>query len=156
MRFFVLFFFYTYKLKTFEATNTPRGNLLVDTISGLNFGIINNDQPTRVTNLASTAPDISIVSSNLIPTVNWKIENKLSSDHLPILIGLTADYDFKKTNSKNYTFINFAKADWPGFKHFTEKHFSKARKIKRVDKDEKYFRKIVNEATSKAQCGRSI
>ena len=106
--------------------------------------------------LHSTAPYISIVSSNLIPTVNWKNENKLSSDHLPILIGLTADYDFKKTNSKNYTFINFAKADWPGFKHFTEKHFSKARKIKRVDKDEKYFRKIVNEATSKAQCGRSI
>jgi hypothetical protein len=132
-----------------EATNDSRGNLLVDTISGLNFGIINNDQPTRVTNLASTAPDISIVSSNLIPTVSWKIENKLSSDHLPILIGLTADYDFKKTNSKHYTFINFAKADWPGFKLYTEQHFSKARKIKSVHKGEKYFRKIVNEAASK-------
>ena len=130
------------------ATNDPRGNLLVETISGLNYGIINEDLPTRVTNLASTAPDISLATSNLIPTITWKTEITLSSDHLPILISLTADYDFRKNNSKHFTYINFSKADWPGFKDYTEFYFSRARKIKNVHEGEKYFRKIVNEAAS--------
>lgn len=51
-----------------EATTDTRGRLLVDSISGIDYGIINGNHPTRVTPTASTASDISITSSNLIPT----------------------------------------------------------------------------------------
>ncbi|MCP3662500.1 MAG: hypothetical protein GY696_08405, partial [Gammaproteobacteria bacterium] len=74
-----------------DATNDSRGNALADAISGCPCGIINEDMPTRVTNFASTAPDITIVSSNLIPTTTWKVVNKMSSDHLPITINLKAE-----------------------------------------------------------------
>ena len=95
------------------STCTPdtRGNNLADSINGLDYGFLNEDQPTRVTNLAFTAPDISIAWTNIIPITTWKVDSKLTSDHLPITISLTAD--FKKSNSDNLTFINIKKADWP-------------------------------------------
>ncbi len=103
-----------------DANNDPRGNALADVISARTCGVINEDLPTRVTPLASTAPDVSIVSANLIPSTTWKIAKKMSSDHLPITINLTAD--IKKINAKNVTFINFSKADWPAFqKHIKDK-----------------------------------
>ena len=121
-----------------QSTPDTRGNNLVDSISGLNYGIINEDQPTRVTPLASTAPDLSIVSTNIIPYTTWRVENKLSSDHLPIIISLTVE--LKKFNAQNFTFMNFAKADWPQFKTSTEKAFANARLVRDVHKAEKFFR----------------
>jgi hypothetical protein len=121
-----------------EGNTDARGTLIADSIAGINYGIVNDDQPTRVTSLASTAPDISIASSNLIPSTTWKVESKLSSDHLPITISLSAN--LKKFNAKHLTFINFSKANWPEFKKFTEEIFSKARAVKDVNKAEKFFR----------------
>ena len=121
-----------------DDTPDQRGNLIVDTISDLDCGFLNEDLPTRVTNLATTAPDISLASSNLIPTTTWRTENKLSSDHLPISISLAVE--FKKFNAKNYTFVNFSKANWQQFKDSTEKSFSKARRITNVYTAEKFFR----------------
>ncbi len=113
-----------------EATNDIRGNALADTISGRPCGIINKDLPTRVTNLVYTAPDITIVSSNLIP-YHLKSRKQMSSDHLPITISLTAD--LKKFNSKNANFINFSKANWPAF----QKHIDK-RQIPTCKTNEQY------------------
>ena len=130
-----------------EATEDARGRLIVNTINGLNFGVINEDQPTRVTATASTAPDISIASSNLIPTVNWNIDNSLSSDHLPIVISLAAE--IRKSNTPNLTYVNFNKADWPKFQEYTENLFSSAREVTDVYEAEKYFTKIVQQAANK-------
>ena len=127
-----------------EADNDSRGNALADAISGLTCGIINEDLPTRVTAQASTAPDISIVSANLIPTTTWKIANKMSSDHLPITINLTAD--IKKFNAKNLTFINFSKADWPAFNKYVEDKLQFARDITSIHKAEVYFRHTLQKA----------
>ena len=131
------------------STCTPdtRGNNLADSINGLDYGILNEDQPTRVTNLASTAPDISIASTNIIPITTWRVDSKLTSDHLPITISLTAD--FKKSNADNLTFININKADWPNFTKFTENKFSKARRVTDVHKAEIYFRNILHRAVDK-------
>ena len=130
-----------------EATADTRGRLIVDTISSLDYGIINEDLPTRVHGDSTTSPDISIASSNLIPTSSWTTEIKMSSDHLPIIISLTAE--FIKTNSKNFTYINFNKADWPKFKDYTEKIFSSARAVTDVHKAEKFFRKTIQDGASK-------
>jgi hypothetical protein len=130
-----------------EATTDVRGNIFADSITGIDYGIINEDLPTRVTGLASTAPDISIVSSNLIPSTTWTVENKLSSDHLPITISLSAN--LKKFNSKHQTFINFSKANWPGFTEFTENIFSKARYVNDVQKAEKFFRNSLLKAVGR-------
>ncbi len=130
-----------------EANEDVRGKLIVDTITGLNYGIINEDQPTRVTANASTAPDISMASSNLIPTTNWKIDSSLRSDHLPIIISISAE--LKKSNSPNYTYVNYNKADWAKFEEYTENIFSVAREVTDVFEAEKYFSKVVQEAAGK-------
>ena len=130
-----------------ESTPDTRGNALVDAIANLDCGIINEDLPTRVTNTASTSPDISIASSNLLPVTNWTVEKNMSSDHLPIIISLTAE--LKKSSSKPYTYINFSKADWQGFQNLTEKIFAKARPVTNVHKAEKHFRKTLQRAARK-------
>ena len=130
-----------------EATPDPRGRLLADTISGQDYGIINEDQPTRVTNQSSTAPDISLASPNLIPTTTWKVLNKLSSDHLPISISLSIE--LKKNNTQHLNFINFSKADWPEFTKFTENIFATARNVSNIHNSEKFFRNTILRATKK-------
>ena len=134
-----------------EDSPDPRGRDIVDSISGINFGVINEDLPTRVTANSSTAPDISFASSNLIPCTTWKVEHKMKSDHLPIVISLSAD--IQKTRAKKQTYVNFDKADWEGFKNHTEEVFANARHIGDEDKDihnaEKYFRKTIQKAAGK-------
>jgi hypothetical protein len=130
-----------------EATNDPRGNALADIISNRSCGVINEDLPTRVTDLASTAPDISIVSSNLIPCSTWKIANKMSSDHLPITISITAE--LKQSNAKDITFINYSKANWSSFNKYVENKFKRCRRINNVHNAEIYFRHTLQKAAKK-------
>ena len=129
------------------ATNDARGEALADVVSNQDCAIINLDMPTRVANNSATAPDVSIASINLLPTTNWKVENKLNSDHLPITISISAT--LKKFNSKPQTFINFSKADWPKFQSFTEKEFSKAKKVENVHEAEKFFRTTLQKASKR-------
>ena len=116
-----------------KSTPDARGRILADTISGFEYGIINQDLPTRVTNF--TAPDISIASSNLIPTTPWKVERKLSFDHLPIIISLTAEYI--RHNTKHFTYFTYI--------NYNKSKINKANTIVNVDKAEKFFCKIVQE-----------
>ncbi len=53
-----------------DSTPNHRGDALVDLIASNNCGILNEDLPTRVTDTASTSPDVSIASSNLLETTN--------------------------------------------------------------------------------------
>ena len=129
------------------ATNDARGEALADVISNQDCAIINLDQPTRVANNSATAPDVSIASISLLPTTNWKVENKLNSDHLPITISVSAT--LKKFNSKPQTFINFSKADWPKFQSFTEKEFSKAKKVDNIHEAENFFRTTLQKASKR-------
>ena len=135
-----------------EANTDARGNQLADTIADKPFGILNEDQPTRIFNGTSTAPDISIASNSLLASSTWKTEVKMSSDHLPILINITAD--MKKRKSQDKLYINFAKANWSKFTEATEKALSNARNIN-VHKDEKFLRKtIINAAKKHIPAGR--
>ena len=130
-----------------EDSPDTRGRDIVDTFTNTNFGVINEDQPTRISNNSSTAPDISFASANLIPCTTWKAEHKMKSDHLPIIISLSAD--IKKTRAKNQTYVNFEKANWAGFKDYTEEIFANARPIGDIHVAEKFFRKTIQKAASK-------
>ena len=130
-----------------EDEDDARGRALVDAIDALDFGILNEDTPTRVTAQSCTAPDLTIVSSKLLPVTNWKTEIKSSSDHLPITISIIAEIN--KQKSQHNTYINFAKADWTGFTEYTEKIFNRAKTVTNVYDSEKYFRNKIIKAANK-------
>ena len=130
-----------------DDSDDIRGRVFVETIAEHDFGVLNEDLPTRVTALASTAPDLTLASSSILPVATWKTEVNLSSDHLPITISLSSE--MKKQKSEHKKYINFAKADWEGFNDYTEKEFAKARQVTNVHKSEKYFRKTVLKAPAK-------
>ena len=127
-----------------DSNEDARGRIIVDTISDIPFGIINEDLPTRVTTNSSTSPDISISSNDLITQLNWSVNTKMKSDHLPITIQLTAE--LRRERSRNRTYINFQKANWEEFKAHTENVFSTARPVTDVHKSEKFFRKTLQKA----------
>ena len=100
--------------------------------------------PQRTTNTSNTSPDISLVSNSLLASSNWKVVTKISSDHLPILIDLSANISKKKSQDKKY--INFSKANWAKFTEDTEKIFSEAYHTEDVHEDERFFRKTIQNA----------
>ena len=130
-----------------EGNTDTRGRNLADILTEHPFGILNEDLPTRVTASASTSPDISLASNSLLSSCNWSTEVKLSSDHLPITISLTAD--IKKHKSRDTIYINFSKANWEQFTAYTEEIFENAYHTGNVHKDESYFRKVLNKASKK-------
>ena len=130
-----------------EANEDTRGRNLSEALDNLQLGILNEDQPTRIQNNTSTAPDISIASLRLLPTSQWKIKPALSSDHLPILI--TISTLVKKIKAPKRTYINFIKADWDKFTEYTEEEFGKIAMTDNVCTAEKTFRKILNKAAGR-------
>ena len=130
-----------------NGNEDARGNKIIDVIEGKNIGIINEDMPTRVANGSETAPDVGLATSDILSSIDWCTETKLSSDHLPII--LTVNAEFTRHKSANRTYINFAKADWSGFKDYAENAFATAPAVTDVHKSEKLFRKIVQKAAKK-------
>ncbi|MCP3662402.1 MAG: hypothetical protein GY696_07890, partial [Gammaproteobacteria bacterium] len=127
-----------------EGNEDSRGRHIINIIEGKNIGVLNEDTPTRTANNSATAPDVSLATSDILPTTTWKTENILSSDHLPIII--TIDGDFKRSKSKNRTFLNFAKTDSTRYKEYIEDKFSTAPTVKNVHKSKKFFPTIVSKA----------
>ena len=122
-----------------------RGRNLAEEIGNADYGVLNEDHPTRLpTNGTPSSPDIAMASLSLLPYVTWETKTELGSDHLPILI--TVETDIKPTISDNRTFINFRKADWLQFQTDTEIEFSKLIAPNTVHKGEKAMRKIINKA----------
>ena len=85
-----------------------RGRALAEVATTLGINIINEGQPTHE---SGTAIDLTIVSPELTPDLQWQaIQNPLSSDHFPIIITITTD-SFEEPEV-----WNFKKARWKDFK----------------------------------------
>ena len=76
----------------YSSSIDSRGTMLESVVSGFNFVILNWDSLTRLPDNANQrSPGISLASSSLITSTNWKTKSNLCSDHLPILISLQMD-----------------------------------------------------------------
>ena len=72
-------------------------------------------------NFSLTSPDITFCSPNIAPSITWKTETDLSSDHLPIIATLRTTLDtFSHTK---HTITNYKRAAWDEFLVDTEAHF---------------------------------
>ena len=133
----------------FSALADQRGSKFSDEIGAANFGVLNEDHPTRLpTTGQASSPDISLASTDTLPYTSWETKTEMGSDHLPIVI--TIETDFKETKSDNRTFTNFKKADWGKFKEETEDKFAELSPPTNIVKGEKIFRKIINNAAKNA------
>ena len=130
-----------------EDAEDSRGRHISDWINDTDFGILNEDIPTRVTANSSTSPDLSIASSSLLSSCSWSVNTYMSSDHLPIHISL--ETQIKKIPAPNKTYINLKKANWNGFLNFTENVFNNTPLIDDPHKGEKVFRNTLNNAAKK-------
>ena len=124
-----------------------RGRTLADEINNTTLGILNENEDTRVTRANRSSPDITLATPAILPYITWKTETNLTSDHLPITISLKAQ--ILKIKSEDKVYINFAKADWVGFKEYTEEKFSRLPTPTNSIKGEKAFRRILNNASKK-------
>ena len=129
-----------------QAAEDIRGRDIAETINASEYGILNEDTPTRITSNCKSSPDLSLATAALLPTCAWSTLTTLGSDHLPIIITLSTE-DIKKIKAPNRTFINFKKADWAGFKEYTESIFCNSVSTNDVHVDEKHFRTTLNKAT---------
>ena len=127
----------------FSSLSDSRGEIVAEAIGNSNYGVLNNDKPTRMpTSGQPTSPDISLASLGLLPTTDWDTTVTFGSDHLPILLNISAAIE--QHISEKRTFINFNKAKWQDFTKLTEEEFSKVNLPDNVYKGEAQFRKIVN------------
>ena len=65
-----------------------RGNKLAGEIEFSDYGVLNENTPTRLPSNQPTSPDVSLASMSLLTSAEWSTETSLSSDHLPITIKL--------------------------------------------------------------------
>ena len=139
----------------FSSIQDTRGANLAEEIAESNFGVLNENTPTRVpSNNQPTSPDISMASYSLLPNSKWETITSLGSDHLPIIITLSTT--IKPSLSENRKYINFNKAVWPQYQEDIEKAIDNLKKLppsiqaninSSVHKSEKIFRSIVNKAS---------
>ena len=125
-----------------------RGSKFAETIGDSNFGVLNEETPTRLpSNGRPTSPDFTLASLELLPLAEWKTSIKLSSDHLPIIISLSASFTTQPTPKRTY--INFNKADWPKFLTDTDAEFVKLPPPTDVHTGQKIFQRIVNKISKR-------
>lgn len=123
-----------------------RGIDLIDQIDTSDFGILNENSPTRITSSCISSPDISLASSELLTCTNWSTKPALNSDHVPVLISLERIIQVNKELSSHNNYLNFAKADWEGFEQHIEGKIDKVSLPRDVHKGEKTLRGILNKA----------
>ena len=130
-----------------SGTTDTRGNQLADSVSTSSFAVLNTDSHTRLPGSANpSSPDVSLASTSLITSSEWQTHTTMSSDHLPILIGL-------QTTATSYparhrTYINLKKADWTGYRQEIERKLSSRHLPTDCQKDEKLFRATLLKAAS--------
>ncbi|KAI5707813.1 hypothetical protein M8J77_010316 [Diaphorina citri] len=123
-----------------------RGLDLVDQIDTSDFGVLNENSPTRVTNDCTSSPDITLASSELLACIDWRTKPSLNSDHVPIIVSLQRFIQIDKSKAKHKSYLNFAKADWQGFCEHVESKISKLPPPRTVHTGEKTLRGILNKA----------
>lgn len=124
-----------------------RGKKFMDWLGNTDrYGIVNEDTATRSTPTSDSAPDLTIASTSLLPTINWCTNTALSSDHLPI--HLTISSHIQRITAQKKTFVNFKKAKWENFFNYTEEIFASAEPENDPHKGEKFFRKTIQKAAN--------
>lgn len=118
-----------------------RGNDIADQINDSNFGILNDQAPTRSAGDVVSSPDITLVHPNLLMSTNWSVQTALGSDHLPIIIEFQRDVE--KEHDTKKTYVNFAKANWLGFTTKLEELVSHAPPLLNMQKGERNFRRNI-------------
>lgn len=124
----------------------PRGIDILDQVDTSDFGILNENSPTRVTTSCSSSPDVSLASVEFLPTTQWSTMPALSSDHIPILITLQISTQVNKEKSRHQCYKNFAKADWDGFLKHVDEKIAKVPSPTNVHSGEKILQGILNKA----------
>ena len=130
-----------------SGTTDSRGNQLADAVSISSFAVLNTDSSTRLTgNADPSSPDVSLASASLIISSEWQTHTTMSSDHLPILIGLQTTSTSSPARHRKY--INLRKADWTGYRQEIERKLSSCHLPTDCQKDEKLFRATLLKAAS--------
>ena len=130
-----------------SGTTDTRGNQLADSVSTSSFAVLNTDSPTRLPGSANpSSPDVSLASTSLITSSEWQTHTTMSSDHLPILIGLQTTAT--SSPARHRTYINLKKADWTGYRQEIERKLSSRHLPTDCQKDEKLFRATLLKAAS--------
>ena len=130
-----------------SGTTDSRGNQLADSVSISSFALLNTDSPTRLPgNADPSSPDVSLASASLITSSEWQTHTTMSSDHLPILIGL--ETTATSSPARHRTYINLKKADCTGYKQEIECKLSFSHFPTDCQKDEKLFRATLLKAAS--------
>ena len=130
-----------------SGTIDTRGNQLADSISISSFAVLNTDSTTRHPgNSDPSSPDVSLASASLITSSEWQTHTTMSSDHLPILIGLQTTAT--SSPARHRTYINLKKVDWTGYRQEIERKLSFRHLPTDCQKDEKLFRATLFKADS--------
>ena len=130
-----------------SRTTDTRGNQLADSVSISSIAVINTDSPTRLPgNADPSSPDVSLVSASLIPSSEWQTHTTMSSDHLPILIGLHTTAT--PSPARNRTYINLKKADCTRYRQEMECKLSSRHLPTDCQRDEKLFRATLLKGSS--------
>ena len=109
--------------------------------------VLNTDSPTRLPgNADPSSPDVSLVPASLITSSEWQTHTTMSSDHLPILIGLQTTAT--SSPARHRTYINLKKADWNRYRQEIERKLSSRHLPTDCQKDEKLFRATLLKASS--------
>ena len=108
-------------LGDFNAHNTAwgstrcdqRGRVLLKLFDDIGIHLLNQNEPTFMSNMNHSSIDLSLCSGCLVPMISWcTLENLHGSDHFPIKISLTDDTGNSDTATPQY---NFERADWRCF-----------------------------------------
>ena len=121
--------------------------MLAEQIDSSTFCTVNEDAPTRIRGECHSSPDITIVSLGLINDVSWQPVISLGSDHLPIIVSISRPPDF--VISERRTFLNHRKANWQGFREFTNQRFRELSIPSVVRVAERKFRGIITAAAAR-------
>ena len=130
-----------------STNNDARGNLLADVINASNFGVLNQDTPTRLPNDGTaTSPDISLASDEILLSTSWHTSNALSSDHLPITITLQLEPIIKYAVNRRY--VNSKKANWTAYTEEVEEKLIALPPPTSCHKGEKIFSEALRKAAA--------
>ena len=130
-----------------SGTTDSRGNQLEDADSISSFAVLNTYSSTRLPgNADSSSPDVSLASAYHITSSEWQTHTTMSSDHLPILIGLQTTAT--SSPARHRTYINLKKADWTGYRQEVERKLSSRHLPTDCQKDEKLFLATLLKAVS--------
>ena len=115
----------------------------IDTIFTL---ALRNNRYERQSTGGSQLPDVSLASTSLITSSEWQTHTTMSSDHLPILIGVQTMAT--SSPARRRTYINLKKADWARYRQEIERKLSYRHLPTDYQKDEKLFRATLLKAAS--------